>query len=316
MRILITGSAGYLGSKAVSILKKKGHEIFGIDIRMPGDTNLYKSFVKGSVADDAAMAKIFEAARPDAAVHLAFVVNALHDEKKEETIDVKGTELFLRHCELYKVPKVVFMSSAAAYGAHPGAGMPLAESSLVRGNRNYSYSRLKEMTDRMGQEFMKGHPECAFVMLRPCLFVGPNTDNSFFEVLKFPLLPQISDAEGVRDVEFQFIHEDDMAECLVSSLEKDVRGIFNVAGDGTVRFSEIARIAGKRTIALPAWLLYPLTSILWRLRLISSPPGQLDFMRYPWLVNNSRMKAELFTPLRSSPDAFREFADRFRKSTR
>lgn len=307
MRILITGSSGYLGSKVVSILHSKGHEIFGIDVRAPKDPDVYKGFVKASVTDEGAMQKIFEAARPDAAVHLAFVVNALHDEKKEETIDVKGTELFLKNCGLCKVPKIVFMSSAAVYGAHLETGTAMTESSPVKGNASYSYSRLKEKTDRMAQKYMNDHPECAFIILRPCLFIGPYTDNSFFEVLKFPVLPQISDREGVHDIDFQFIHENDMAGCLVACLEKDVRGIFNVAGDGTMKFSDIARIAGKRCLAVPAWLLYPLTSLLWNLRLVSSPPGQLDFMRYPWIMDNGKMKRELFTPHYSSIEAFREF---------
>ncbi len=314
MRILITGSAGYLGSKAVSILKEKGHDIFGIDIRMPEDPDDYKCFVKGSVTDEAAMQKIFEAAKPDVAVHLAFVVNSLHNEKREEEIDVKGTEFFLKNCALHKVPKVVFMSSAAAYGAHPDGKMPMDESWGIRGNASYSYSRLKEITDRMAQKYMGEHAGCAFTILRPCLFVGPNTDNSFFEVLGFPVLPQIFDRDGIRDIDFQFIHEDDMADCLVASIEKDVRGIFNVAGDGTLKFSDLARIAGKRKIALPFWLLYLVTSLLWNCRLISSPPGQLYFMRYPWIVDNSKMKRELFTPSRSSIDAFTEFALHFKKS--
>lgn len=307
MRILITGSAGYLGSKAVSILRSKGHEIFGIDVRMPADPNLYKGFVKGSVADEAAMQKIFEAATPHAAVHLAFVVNVLHNEKKEEEIDVAGAEIFLNNCDNHKVKKIVFMSSAAAYGAHPDSKLPYTETSLVRGNQAYSYSRLKAQVDKMAAMFMRNYSHGTFVILRPCLFVGPNTANSFFEVLKFPVIPQIRDKEGLRDIDFQFIHEDDMADCLVASIEKDVRGIYNVAADGTVKFSEIARIAGKKRIAVPAWLLYPVTSLLWHCRLIASPPGQLDFMRYTWIMDNSKMKQELFKPLHSSMEAFKAF---------
>ena len=310
MRVLITGSAGYLGSKVVSILRRKGgHEIFGIDVKAPLDiTSNYKRFAKASVTDEDAMQDIFETAKPDAAVHLAFVVNALHDTRREEDVALKGTEFFLKSCERYNVGKVVMMSSAAAYGAHADNQVPLTESSPIRGNKKYSYSYLKAMTDDLAHKFIKNHPSCAFVILRPCLFIGPNTDNSFFEVFKFPILPQISDSKGVRDVPFQFIHEDDMAACVVACLEKDVRGVFNIAADGLVKFSEAARIIGKRRFVLPAWLLYPVSSILWLLHLIGSPPGQLDFMRYPWIMDNAKMKREIFTPHYTSVEAFKEYA--------
>jgi len=310
MRLLITGSTGYLGSKVVSLLRGKGGcELFGIDVKEPADARLnYKRFIQASVTDENAMKDIFESAKPEAALHLAFVVNALHDVKKEEDVALRGTEIFLKNCEKHNVGKVVLMSSVAAYGAHPDNDLPLTESSTIRGNSSYSYSYLKAAADGLAQNFLENHPSCAFVILRPCLFIGPNTDNCFFEIFKFPILPQIEDSEGVRDVPFQFIHEDDMALCVVACLEKDVRGVFNVAADGVVKFSETARIVGKRRVALPAWLLYPAASLLWLFRLIGSPPGQLDFMRYPWIMDNSKMKRELFTPRYTTLEAFKEYA--------
>ena len=308
MRILITGSAGYLGSKVVSILQGKGHDLFGIDVKEPLDTKPYARFIKASVTDEKAMAAIFDAAHPDVAIHLAFVVNALHDRRKENEVALKGSKFFLANCEQQKVAKVVFMSSGAAYGAHPDNDTPLTEFSSVRGNPSYSYSDLKAKTDIIAQQFMQAHPTCAFIILRPCLFIGPNTDNTFFEIFKFPIIPQMKDAQGVRDNLFQFIHEEDMALCVVACVEKQVRGIFNVAADGVIKFSETVAMIGKKRIVIPAPLLYPIASFLWGCRLIGSPPGQLDFMRYPWIMNNEKMKRELFAPRQTSLEAFKEYA--------
>lgn len=315
MRILITGCSGYLGSKVVSLLHEKGgFEISGIDIKTPPDINLYKNFIRASVTDKASMKRIFDEAKPDIAVHLAFVVNAMHDESKEEEIAVKGTENFLSGCENNKVKRIVFMSSAAAYGARPDSEVPYTETSPLNGNETYSYSRLKATTDRMACLFMRAYRGGSFILLRPCLFVGPNTDNSFFEVLKFPLIPQIKDSSGIRDPLFQFIHEDDMAACLINAIEKEVCGIFNVAADGTLKFSEIAQIAGKKRLALPFRLLHGATWLLWQLRLIKAPPGQLSFMRYPWIMDNSKMKKELYQPTYSSREAFKAFIHKRKKS--
>ncbi len=52
MRVLITGSTGYLGSKTVDMLAAAGGmDIFGIDLNHPKNAELYTAFHKGSVTD-------------------------------------------------------------------------------------------------------------------------------------------------------------------------------------------------------------------------------------------------------------------------
>ena len=308
-KVLITGSAGYLGSKVVDLLSaREGWEVYGIDVKMPDNSESYTGFIKGSVTDAAAMRDLFDCARPDVAIHLAFIVTSTHDRKLEETVDLEGTRNFLANCERLGVGKVILLSSAAAYGAHDDNNMPLTESSPIRGVSGYGYSRFKATCDLMAQEYMAAHDSCQFVLLRPCLFVGANTDNNFFDVLKFPLVPQVSDSKGVRDPLFQFIHEDDMTAVMVAAIDKPVRGVFNIAGEGTAPFTELVRRFGKRRIAMPNWILYPITRLLWRLHLVTSPPAQLDFIRYPWIMDASRMRRELYTPAKTSLEAFNEFA--------
>jgi UDP-glucose 4-epimerase len=315
MNILITGSAGYLGSKVVDLLQaRKDFKIFGIDVRKPANENKYELFLKSSVTDRKAMSRLFEAAKPGIAVHLAFVVNSLHQRRKEDEVAIKGTKYFLENCRKHQVPKIVFMSSAAAYGAHPQASEPYTEESRLKGNAAYPYSRLKAATDRVALKFMSEHPNCHFTILRPCLFVGPNTNNSFFEVLKLPFFPQIKEHKKAQDPEFQFIHEDDMAECVLAAIEKNIQGIYNIAADGRLKLSEIAAMAGKRRVGLPPWLLYPATAFLWHCHLLGSPPGQLDFIRYPWVMDNSKMKRELYVPKYTSGEALREFLASRRKN--
>lgn len=308
-RILMTGCAGYLGSKVVALLAGRGgYEIYGMDVKRPAEMKAYRRFALGSVTDAAAMWELFDSARPDVAVHLAFVVLATHDSRLEESVAIGGTHDFLACLARAAVPKAVFLSSAAAYGAHDDNDTPLTESSPVRGVAGYGYSRLKGEADHMARDFMAAHGECEFSILRPCLFVGPNTRNNFFDVLSYPLVPQIVDGKGARDPLFQFIHEDDMAACLAAAIEKPARGIYNVAADGEAPFTELIERFGKRAVAVPAWILYPAVAILWRLRLVTSPPAQLDFIRYPWVMDNGRMKRELYQPTKTSIEAFDDFA--------
>lgn len=309
MRVLITGCSGYLGTKVVDLLNARGGaEIFGLDVREPARRGLYCRFTKGSVADVLAMKGAFDRARPDVAVHLAFVVKATHDSRLVEAVAVEGMRHFLEGCERNAVPKAVVLSSVAAYGAHQHNAVPLTEAAPIAGNRGYDYSWFKAQADAMAAQYMEAHPDGEMAILRPCLFVGPNTDNNFFDLLRFPIVPQVKDWMGVRDPEFQFIHEDDMAACLLAAITRSARGPFNVAAAGTTRFSELVRIVGKRQFPLPAWMLYPATALLWKLHLVTSPAAQLDFIRYPWVMDASRMRRELYVPQKTSLEAFEEYA--------
>jgi len=305
-KILITGSTGYLGSRAIAQLAARGDaQLFGIDLNKPRDASHYSVFRQGSVTDAAAMGQLFDTARPDVAVHLAFVVNPLHDREREEMIDREGTRIFLDECAKHNVKRVIVVTSVAAYGAHSDNDVPLTEKSRIRGTEGYAYSWMKAEVDRMVQDFAQLHSSAEVVTLRPCLIVGPNTNNAFFDILKYPLVPQPYEEGKRRDVPFQFIHEDEMAACLVEAVTRpEIKGAYNIAGDGTVNFSDLVRLAGKKSVPVPLWLLKPVAKLLWLLRISKAPAGQLDFVRFPWIMDATRMKAELYTPPTPSSMAF------------
>ena len=305
-RILITGSTGYLGSRAIAQLAARGEaELFGIDLNSPRDVNHYSVFRQGSVTDADAMGRLFDTARPDVAVHLAFVVNPLHDRAREEMVDREGTRTFLDECAKHEVKRVIVVTSVAAYGAHPDNDVPLTEKSPIRGTEGYAYSWMKAEVDRMVQDYAQLHSRSEVVTLRPCLIVGPNTNNAFFDIMKYPVVPQPYEAGETRDVPFQFIHEDEMAACLVEAITKPgIKGVYNIAAEGTVDFSELVRLSGKKSLPVPLWLLKPVAKLLWLFRISKVPAGQLDFVRFPWIMDATRMKAELYIPPTPSSMAF------------
>lgn len=310
MRVVITGSTGYLGSRTVGRLASSGGvDIFGIDRNPPRRAHEYAVFRTGSVTDPDAMERIFDAAQPDVAVHLAFVVNPLHDRKREEYIDREGMRLFLHECDRHRVRRVVVLSSVAAYGAFPDNDVPLTEGSRIRGVYGYAYSWMKAETDLMAQDYERSHPDCEVIILRPALFVGPGTRNAFFDVLKYPIVPQVREGGKTMDPPMQCIHEDDMAACLVEAIVKPgIRGMYNVAGEGTVRFSALVGEFGKRCIPLPLWLIRAAARLMWFVRIGKVPAGQVDFIRHTWIMDTTKMKRELSTPTIDSLEAFRQFA--------
>ena len=71
-------------------------------------------------------------------------------------------------------------------------------------------------------------------------------------------------------------------------------GVGNVAGPGSVPWSSVVKMGGKRLLRLPAPLAYGLTGLAWRLRLQSDAPAVgLDFVRWPWTVSTRKLQREL-----------------------
>jgi UDP-glucose 4-epimerase len=93
-------------------------------------------------------------------------------------------------------------------------------------------------------------------------------------------------------------------------MEKETSIIVNVSGEGTITYSRIAELVGKRCAALPAWILYPLTSIFWRSRLMPFPPSSIDFIRYPWVADITKMKSEFgYTPRYTTTQAVESYLE-------
>jgi UDP-glucose 4-epimerase len=111
------------------------------------------------------------------------------------------------------------------------------------------------------------------------------------------------------DPPMQFVHEDDLVEIIMTFLSQRKSGIFNVAGSGQIRYTEVAKLARKRTIALPERLLHLLMGFSWALRLQrESPTSGLEFIKYPPIVNAEKLKSELgFQFSYSSRDAITSF---------
>src|SRR5919199_6325665 len=93
MRYVITGGSGYIGSRLIERLVERDDVERGViaDIRPPRSFRPKVEFAKLDVRDAAGVRALLERERPDALVHLAFVLNPMRDEYAMYDIDVGGT---------------------------------------------------------------------------------------------------------------------------------------------------------------------------------------------------------------------------------
>jgi UDP-glucose 4-epimerase len=304
MRYLITGGAGYVGSRLVDFLSRRAdtEKIVVCDVNPPRAYVPKAEFERADVRDRDAVRSALERVNPDALVHLAFILNPSHDEALMYDIDVNGTHNVLEAAAAAGTGRVLVTSSSTAYGAFPDNPVPLTEEDPVRGVSDFSYARDKTESDRICQLWAASHPERTMTIVRPCIVFGPNVDN--YLVRLWTKQPFAVDT-GTLDNQIQFVHEDDVVEAITTLLVGRHAGAFNVAGDGVMTLRECAQLIGSPIRRLPLRAYRTLARSMWAARLSEAPPGQIDFALYPWIVSNEKLKRETgWSPRHSSRETF------------
>jgi Nucleoside-diphosphate-sugar epimerases len=141
MKILVTGSAGFIGHQVALRLLASGHCVLGVDNLTPYyDIHLKQdrlasltsqsafSFFEQDIADTAAVARLFEAHRPDAVIHLAAQAGVRYSLESPETYiqaNLVGFSGILEACRRYPVTHLVYASSSSVYGLN--TSLPFAE---------------------------------------------------------------------------------------------------------------------------------------------------------------------------------------------
>jgi len=292
VRYLITGGSGYIGGRLIDELctREETELIVDLDVRPPTRQWPKTEFVKGDVRDRVAIKGLMEKHEIDALVHLAFILNPIRDEAKMYDVDVNGTQAVLQAAAEAEVKQVLVTSSATAYGAFPDNPKPIAEDWPVRGAPDFSYAKHKADSDRICQLWALQNPDAVMTIVRPSIVFGPSVDNYIVRAIENnPFIPIL---DGV-DEEFQLVHEDDVVSALFALLDGKHPGAFNLAGDGLLTWRRAAELIGKKTREISLKNMKRFSGLLWRLHIprTEAPAGNLDFIRYPWVVSTEKLKS-------------------------
>ena len=309
--VAITGASGYLGLKLLAVLQNHPQvsKIICLDTRKPPEHFLSEKtvFYLKDIRDKE-VCEIFCQHDVDIVIHLAFVVNPMRNRREMYSINVEGTKNVLIAVKACDARHLLIASSATAFGAFPDNPPWLTEDMPPR-KHSFCYASDKYEVEMMVRDFKTTTPQLKVAVIRPCIVYGPNVNNYLSRfLLNLPALLQI----GGNRPEMQFVHEDDVASFFLLVFDREADGYFHVVGDRTISTKEVARIAGRRILALPSWLAYPLVGILYKLRfpLIEAPAPMLDFIRYRWVVSDQQSRQELnFTPNYTSADVIRSLCN-------
>lgn len=303
VRVLVTGSSGYLGSQVVAALARRADiATVALDVREPAQRLPNVSY---EVADIRAkeVDAIVGRHRPQVVVHLASIVTPGKKSKREfeYSVDVDGTRNLLEACLRHHVQRLIVSSSGAAYGYHADNPQWLTETDPLRGNQSFAYSWHKRLVEEMLAECRVSQPQLEQIVFRIGTILGASVHNQITDLFEKPRLIAIRGA----DSPFVFIHDQDVVGAIVQGVDSEVTGIFNVAGDGKLSIFEIAQRLGKRCVVFPASLLQAALWLLKKLGLTQYGPEQIDFLRYRPVLDNRRLKEEFgYVPKLSSAEVF------------
>jgi len=311
-RILITGLSTYWGGRLAQALEERDEveAIVGVDSEDPRVELERAEFVRVGT-QHALLRRIVEAASIDTVVDSRLVVDsATTSPKLAHENNVIGTMNILAACSgpSSTVRKLVFKSSSHYYGCEQDDPAFFTESMVRPHAPRTPIERDILEAEAAVAEFAEKNPETSVSLLRFSNVLGPDVRTSHTTLFSLPVVPMILGF----DPRYMFVHEDDVVSALEHMVAHDLPGIYNVAGDGVLAFTEVCGLLGKTYAPiLPPWgtglALAPLRRLGLRV-----PPEMLGQLRFGRGLDNRKLKATGFEYRHTSRETVLRFGEHLR----
>lgn len=254
--VLVTGGAGYIGTHVCHELSLRGYTPIVLDDLSTGSVHQLKRVTHLFSADvDVANANQVEdffkywtdAAGPfAAAVHLAAKTSVPEGEQNPHEyyrVNGLGTLNIARACNKYKVPVLIYSSTAAVYGITNDICKEWHE---TRPANVYGETKL------LGEKFVSGYysgrslvfrffnvagasPEIGLGDTRPPAALIPSAVKAAYDGFPFSVY---GDGQAVRD----FVHVHDLARTIALSVDDPrARGVFNISSGKSHTVSDVVK---------------------------------------------------------------------------
>jgi UDP-glucose 4-epimerase len=310
-RVLITGLATFWGGRVAQALEADPSVdvIVGLD-RYEPTMQLERTEYVRSDESYSILARIVKAARIDTIIHTFLVVDStMMRSRSIHEINVIGTMNLFAAASApgSTVRNVVVKSSTLVYGASPQDPVWFSEETRRSSPPRSMVERSLLEVESYVRDFAVDNPHVVVSMLRFSNVLGPDITTPLAKALELPVVPSILGF----DPRFQFVHETDVVRAILHVLQHEAQGIYNVAGDGLLPWSEVAAICGRRTFPLPPVGMGLMSRPLRRFG-IELPPELLDLLRHGRGVDNRRLKRAGFDYRYTSAGTVADFVEAMR----
>lgn len=310
-RVLITGIGSFWGARVAQALEGDPDVelIVGLGVDTPKVPLERTEYVRAD-ASYSILSRLVRATQVDTIVHTHLVVDASQLPQREiHEINVIGTMNLMAAASApaSTVRNLVVKSSTMVYGASSSDPTWFREDTPPHGPPSTRIQQSLDEVEGYVRDFAADNPHVDLALLRFCKVLGDELVTPISRALQLPLVPKIAGF----DPRFQFVHEHDVIRAIVFAHRHHLSGVYNVAGDGVMPWSEVVALCGKRTVPISPWG----TGLVGRaLRPvgIDLPDELLSLLRYGRGVDNQRLKDMGFEYEHTTAATVKAFAEAMR----
>src|SRR4030043_242278 len=261
MKILVTGTAGFIGFHLAQRLLSQDHQVIGVDnmnqyydVRMKHKRNelLLKNknytFYKQDLSEFEKLNKIVAKEKPEVIIHMAAqagVRYSLTNPWAYEASNNLGTLNVFESAKLNSVKRVIFASSSSVYGAKKK--MPFSENDKTAPPISL-YGATKKANELLAYSYHHLY-NIEVAGLRFFTVYGPygRPDLALFKFCKNMLRNQNINVFNKGDMKRDFTYISDVVDGIMACIFKKNLGyeIYNLGGDNPVRLMDFVRLIEK-----------------------------------------------------------------------
>jgi UDP-glucose 4-epimerase len=306
-RILVTGVDSFWGARTAAALERYPDVelILGMGTGTPS-VHLERTEYVRSDQSYSQLSRIVRATAVDTVVHTFLQLDstraagrALHE------INVIGTMNLLAAAGASgsSVRQLVVKSSTLVYGSSARDPRWFSEDTPRAGRPRTRLERSLVEVEEYVRDFAEDNPQVAVTVLRFANVLGPEIDTPISRDLARRFAPCIAGFDPM----LQFVEEEDVVRSLELVTRERLPGIFNVAGDGLLPWSEVITMADARPVFLPPFFTSQAAVPLVRARLVDFPPELAALLRFGRGVDNRRLREAGFAYRYDSAGAVGQF---------
>jgi len=303
-RILVTGADTFWGGRMIQALESDSDTdvILGIGTHAPSVPFERAEFVR-SDQNYSILHRIVKATQVDTILHTFMITNSTSVPRRAlHEINVIGTMNLLAAAGAAgsSVRHVVVKSSTLVYGSAASDPNTFHEDTSRTSPIRNRVERALIEAESLVQDFSEDNPATKVTVLRFANVLGAHLTTPISRNLSRPVCPAIFGFDPL----LQFLEEDDVVRALLHVTRGGIPGLYNVAADGRLPWSEVASICGTHLVPLSPVSFLKVRPLA---RLFELPEELEDLLRYGRGVDTRRFAATGFTYNSSSAGAVESF---------